>query len=734
LLPIDEWARQKALDDTRILDSDPDPAFDRLVRLAGRVFGTDYSFISFIDNGRQWLKSSVGLEIKESPRDVSFCAHTILRNETMVVLDAREDERFHANPFVTAGPRLRFYAGAQVKSASGHNIGTFCVADRKPRTEFAECEDEILAILASLVAELVEAHGLNKKVSWIDKERKRRQNIFALAAMDGVWDWDLTNDSVFYSPRFQSLLGFEEMSFTGTSAHWLDRVHPDDKSALERSIESHLRGESRHFHSDHRVLHKDGSWLWISTRGLVQRGPLGSASRFTGTFVDITRAKRADPLTGLPNRAAFRSRLEALMQAPPQENPGTAVFFVDIDRFAKINGRFGPCTGDTVLKTIAARLSGSVETMRLNRKTMIARFAGDKFLLLVEGLDDPEEAHRIAQRIHQAAQLPLRHGAVDVRIEVSIGIVLTTAAEQDPDELLQHAELAMYQSKSAGRGGTTIFDQQMKAEALLKIQLESELRCAIEHDQLRVVYQPQIDLKTGEIVGLEALVRWQHPRLGLLEPRHFIPLAEEIGVIPEIDCWVLEHACRQVAKWRGMFRPLRDLSISSNISADKFSRRHFAQTVRRILRDVPLEASALSLEITETILMKDTELAAETMKELKEIGVGLHMDDFGTGYSSLKQLNDLPFTALKIDRCFVKQMLTDDGSSNIVRATIQLAKALGLSVIAEGIETEEQGRFLRDWGCDYAQGYYYSRPMDAGKIEELLKGEERVSGSKARAS
>jgi diguanylate cyclase (GGDEF)-like protein len=394
-----------------------------------------------------------------------------------------------------------------------------------------------------------------------------------------------------------------------------------------------------------------------------------------------------------------------------------AVLFLDLDRFKVVNDSLGHHVGDELLVAVARRLQENVRTT-----DTVARFGGDEFAILRTALDEAADATRIASRVAEAVAAPVNLNGYEVYTSASIGIALSTLGYDRPEYLLRNADMAMYRAKGNGGTGWEVFDRTMHAQALSRLQMETDLRRALQRDELRLHYQPIISLSTGQVVGVEALCRWQHPDRGLIEPAEFIPVAEETGAIVPLGEWVLYEACMQLAAWR------RELgvrvAVSVNLSARQLAAPGFADTVRRALEESGLKPRHLKLEITESALL-ESEAAGALLGELRALGVEMQLDDFGTGYSSLSALHRLPMNALKVDRTFVGRMEEGNASAQLVRTITLMARGLDLSVIAEGVETEAQLAELRAMGCDYAQGYLISRPVPAGALRDLLASGRR---------
>ncbi len=713
-VPLNEAERLSTLLEVGILDTPPDAAFDRLTRLAASMFGTRYAFLSFVDADRQWFKSAQGIEAPETPRSQAFCAYTILNRDAMVVYDALEDERFRDNPLVQGKLYLRFYMGVPVTSAEGHNIGTFCIADTRPRFEVSDEDKLSLATLAEMASEMTDEFRRNRELRASEGEARDRYALVARATLDGVWDWDIGNERVYYSPRWQRILGLGEIDCVATVEYWTERVHPEDQPGVVNAIQRQVEGETAPFRSEHRVQHGDGSWRWVVVRGLTQRDVTGKATRMAGSLMDVTQEKTSDALTRLPNRLILHERLTRLIQrSETTKSWQFAVFSVDIDDFKSINDQHGHGAGDKVLVAVAERAKALVAETRQRKESLVARLSGDEFVVVLDGVRNTGQAVAVAKRLQAAISAPIEIDGERVEARVSIGIALAAPQVKTPESFVHSAGLAMYQAKIAGSGAATVFDLSMQEENLRRLKTESMLRRAVGLGELRLFFQPQVDLATGAVIGCEALVRWQHPELGMVPPDYFIPLAEKAGIIGEVDGWVLEMAARQIAAWRAASPVALKWHMSVNISAEKFPSSDLLRNVQETLARHGLPPSVLCMEITETALVRHVAESAQAMHALRTIGVGLHMDDFGSGYSSFRQLYELPFDVLKIDRSFLKQIVGNEQAVNIVRGILSLAKTLGMSSIAEGIETAQQEALLRSLGCERGQGYFYSKPVDA---------------------
>lgn len=422
-----------------------------------------------------------------------------------------------------------------------------------------------------------------------------------------------------------------------------------------------------------------------------------------------------DSLTGLPNRAMFTELLKAEIETSKRlKDHMFAVLFLDLDRFKNINDSLGHTHGDLLLVAFAERLERTLRPI-----DTLARFGGDEFAILLSGMTDTTDAVRVAQRIHDELTQPFVLDKNSAFATASIGIALSSTGYERPEDILRDADTAMYRAKENGKARFEVFDHGMHARAVSRLQLESDLRQAIEQKQFCVYYQPIVSLQTGRLAGFEALVRWNHPRRGLVSPADFIPVAEETGLIVPIGRWVLFEACAQVRQWQIDSASHRSLSLSVNLSARQVAQPDLLEQIKEALETSKLSPHCLKLEITESVVMENAEAAALMFKQLRSLGVQLSIDDFGTGYSSLSYLHRFPLNYLKIDRSFVIRLTTDNDNA-IVRTISTLARNLGMEVIAEGIETDEQHRQLKMLGCEYGQGYLFSRPVDNHAVLHLL--------------
>ena len=423
-----------------------------------------------------------------------------------------------------------------------------------------------------------------------------------------------------------------------------------------------------------------------------------------------------DSLTGLPNRSLFTERLRhAMRRAARHPDNLFAVLFLDLDRFKDVNDNLGHFAGDELLRAVARRVEACIRP-----EDTVARLSGDEFAILLESITEISDAGRVAERIEEALSFPINLAGAEVTTSASIGIVTSSMAHDQPEQILRSADMAMYRAKAAGRARYELFDRAMHTDALARLQLETDLRRAVENAEFRLMYQPVVSLRTGRITGFEALVRWEHPHQGLVQPADFIPVAEETGLILPIGRWVLFEACRQAKEWHSSHPRAELLTIGVNLSVKQFSQPGMVDQVREALDATGAPASALRLEITESAIIDKGRYALSILAQLKELGVQVYLDDFGTGYSSLSYLHGVPVDGIKIDRVFVSDMDTNDANLRLVRTLLTLAEIVGIRAEAEGISSAEQLRELRSLNCEQGQGYLFSAPIPGDAVEQLL--------------
>jgi diguanylate cyclase (GGDEF)-like protein/PAS domain S-box-containing protein len=571
----------------------------------------------------------------------------------------------------------------------------------------------------------IRTHVSHKNAEEALRESEQRYALAARGANDGLWDWNLRNNVIYFSPRWKSMLGYQEAEIGDRPEEWLDRIHVADRERVKQEVAVHQKGLTPQFESENRVQHKDGSFRWMLSRGLAVHDTSGKPLRMAGSQTDITSGKVADSLTGLPNRLLFIDRLERLVEHTKRHKDYLfAVLFLDLDGFKMINDSMGHVIGDQLLVGVANRLEKCLRVTdtvtRLEKLFTIARLGGDEFTILLDQIADPSDVTLVAERIMNALASPFALNGKEIFTSASIGIALSSIGYDKPEDLLRDADTAMYRAKSLGKARYEVFDVEMRASVIARLQLETDLRSALEHKEFQNFYQPIVSLESGRIIGFEALLRWRHPTRGLLQPSDFIPVAEETGMIRELGWWNLQEACRQITAWNACRDGGPPLTISVNLSVKQFLQPNLVAEIGQLLRESGLSPDTLKLEITESSVMGDPSEAVEMLSQIKSLGVQLSVDDFGTGYSSLSYLQRFPVDTLKIDRSFTQALAQGGDGIEIVRTILPMAKSLRLNVIAEGVETGEQLAILRRLQCGYAQGFYFSEPVTAQEAGILL--------------
>ncbi len=544
---------------------------------------------------------------------------------------------------------------------------------------------------------------------------------------DGVWDLDLTSETIHYSDRWKQMLGYEPHEIEDTLEAWLSRVHADDLNRLRAVIDMSIAGELSVVEQRYRMLTKEERYRWMLARGEVVTDNDGNAIRVVGRQTDVDGEDESreavrtsglqDPLTRLPNRTVLMDRLRhAFARAHRDAEQSFAVLFFDLDRFKNVNDSLGHITGDQLLRAIAQRVEKACRP-----GDTVARFGGDEFVILVEDIKDIRGATVAAERIQEEFRTPFDLNGIEVFATISIGIALWNSDYSRPEDLLRDSDTAMYRAKSMGRNSFAVFDDQMHRQVVATLRLENDLRRALARSEFQVFYQPIVTVEDGRIAGFEALVRWQHPERGLLLPGEFIMVAEEMGSIIQLDRWVAEEACKQLRLWHQKFRGHSRATMSVNLSATQLMRPDAVANIDMILRNTGLYGNSIKLELTESVLMENAKYASEVLEELRKLNIAISIDDFGTGYSSLAYLRRFEIDTLKIDYSFISRMLEDEENAEIVRTIVQLAKNLGQDTVAEGVETRSQYEALAKLDVNMVQGYFVAPPLPADVAESLLE-------------
>jgi len=574
--------------------------------------------------------------------------------------------------------------------------------------------------LRSAITMAIYKHNITRQL----RESEERYSLAVRAAKDGIWDWNLKTNKIYYSVRWKEMLGYEEDEVGNDPHAWLKLVHPDDHKQVQAELVSHLKRKTPHFECEYRILHSNGFYLWVLSRGLAVWDAKGTAYRMAGSQSDITARKLAeqrlahdavhDALTGLPNRVLFMDRLQNRLERTKRKSDGMfAVMFIDLDRFKVVNDSLGHAVGDQLLITVSRRLKHS-----LRPEDTLSRLGGDEFAILLDQVSEVDDALRVADRIRGRLITTTVLGTVERSPTASIGIVMFNPGYLTAEDILRDADSAMYSAKALGGNQHQLFDGSMHTNAVKLIELEGELKRAVERQEWLVHYQPVVSLVDDKPVGAEALVRWSHPTRGILLPKDFIEIAEETGLILPIGEHVLRTACRQAKAWRES--GLTDFWVSVNLSGRQFQDKTLVDMVTQILSETGLPSDGLRLEITESVAVRNLEYTIALMNRFEVLGVNMSLDDFGTGYSSLSYLKKFPLRVLKIDQSFIQDIQLNGKSESLIKGVIDMARSLGMEVVAEGVENESQLAFLRTQHCDNVQGYLLGRPVSAADFTRLL--------------
>jgi diguanylate cyclase (GGDEF)-like protein/PAS domain S-box-containing protein len=585
-----------------------------------------------------------------------------------------------------------------------------------------------LVLIVMLIGFTVMQHAFAGGVTHGIVSDVERRALALTGAGDLIWDWDVSADKIYTSPETEQLLGLKRGTLEGSAATWLDVLHPLDRDRFRASLDSAVEQRRGRLNQDFRLRASDGHYLSFSLKARPVVGSDGEVVRLVGTLTDVTDFKKAeerllfdavhDNLTGLPNRELFIDRMEAAFgfaRSDPQIRP--SVLVIDLDRFKQVNDSVGIAIGDSILLTIARRLA-----RLLKPQDTLARLSGDQFALILMSEKEPARIVAFAETIRRTLRAPIGFNDREIFITASIGLALAEAQPHRTEEVIKDAELAMYHAKRIGGDRIEIFKPAMRSRKTDRLTMESELRRAIEREEIKVLYQPIIRLEDRSIAGFEALARWDHPKLGRLSPVEFITIAEEIGLIVDLGLFMLERTARQLAIWQAASRTAHPITASVNVSSRQLLRHDLIQDLRSVLSRSVVARGTLKLEITESLVMENPEHAAQMLTRIKELGAGLSLDDFGTGHSSLAYLQRFPFDTIKIDQSFVRT--TARGTRPVIlRSIIALAHDLGMEVVAEGAETDSDAVELYQMGCEYAQGFAFGEPMSAQAASGLLTNE-----------
>ena len=726
-IPADDARRVLALHSALILDTAPEEAFDRITRVAARLFRVPIVLVSLVDAERQWFKSKVGLEANQTPRDVSFCGHAILHDGPFIIHDARSDARFADNPLVTGPPFIRFYGGVPLRSAEGEAIGSLCLIDHVPRV-LTDTDVALLLDLAHLAEDEFQRRQLKHAAQQVletlrESEERHRQLI------NHSPEAYLVNDGAvitFVNPAGLRLLGAHSSDqIIGRAPN--EFVAPQFRAIVGQRVGHGFDTLRPNAAMEMKWLRVDGTEVDVETTTVSFNSNGKSHLQLIARDNTVRKQYKneleqlatQDVLTGLPNRAVLRDRLEQGIARWARQGQGAVVAFLNLDHFKNINESFGHSIGDQVLAAIGRVLKAGVR-----RNDTVARIGNDEFVLILEEIGQVE-LHALLQRLLDGIGQPIKTLREEITVSCSVGYCRYPADATSADALLNAADTAMYRAKDLGRATISRYDPGMQNVASERMTMERGLRLALAQNQFVLHYQPKLDLASGRVVGLEALVRWQHPEQGLVAPVRFIPVAEETGLIVPMGDWIMRSACAQAAAWQraGLAR----MPVAVNLSARQFLQPDIVARVAAILQETGLRPDLLELELTESLSMDSPEKSIAVLGALKALGVTLTLDDFGTGYSNLSYLKRFPLDKLKLDQSFVRDMTQSSEALAIAQAVITLAHGLHLAVVAEGVETEEQLTLLRRQGCDEMQGYFFSKPLPVALCTKLLQSGRGLS-------
>jgi len=568
----------------------------------------------------------------------------------------------------------------------------------------------------------------------LEKTRERFL-ITAKSANDGLWDWDIQSNTIYFSSRWKEILGYAEQDVPEAVEFWFNNVHKKDVDLLKSAIEKHIQKPESPIHCVYRMKNKEGEYRWMLTRGSAVFGKDQQPYRIAGSQTDITDQVELqeklqhgglyDALTGLPNRILFLERAnQALIRTKQEKNWTFAVIYIGIDRFKNINEAMGHSGGDLFLKQFAEKIKGFTR-----EGDTVARIVGDEFAIMLNGVKNQATALRYAERVTEKISSTIDVLGQTFMPKVSSGVAINTIDYQNPETLIRDAELAMRQAKETVADKAVLFVEDMRSKKTKAFKIVNSLAKALENKQIEMFYQPIISLKTMDIQGFESLMRWRHPQFGLISPTEFIPLAEDSNQIVQLGTFALRTSCQQLQNWSKKFICNQNRFMSVNVSGKQLEEPDCIDVIEYVLEETGVAPALLKIEITESVFFSSSLRAKNNLSALAKLGVNLVVDDFGTGYSSLSVIHQFPFKTLKIDQSFVKDMLKNKKSYEMVRVIQSLAEALQMKTVVEGIENNDVLSCVKEIQCDYGQGYYFSKPISAEEMERLLKVREKANKS-----
>jgi len=549
------------------------------------------------------------------------------------------------------------------------------------------------------------------------RQQRERFDLVVVGAGDGIWDWQIDSDSLYFSPRLLELLGCSPDSRPSSVDEWIDLVHPDDINAVRRELRNHLEGISLQFRVECRMQHRNHSYRWFLIRGASLHDQFGKVTRVAGSLIDISERKMTDPMTGLPNRLVLYDRVnQAIQRCRRRRAESFGIILLQSDRYEAMRAAYGQAFCDQSQRLMADRIAKSLRAT--DTLTVINE---NTLCVMVDVMRDDVDLLRVARRLRSAAEEPMLVGEENVVATLSVGMAEGTPDHRDAEELLKHATAALNKARLQGSGQEAVFDPDSQDRSRERLRLEADLHLALRRNELYLHYQPIVDLANNRVAGFEALLRWEHPTRGRVPPNEFIPIAEQTGLIVAIGSWVLQEAIQQVRRWiDDGVSP--DIFVSVNVSSRQLDGPSLPDmTVQQLVLEQNLQPGNLRLELTESAIMQDIAASREMLRRLREIGCRVLLDDFGTGYSSIGYLRRYHFDKIKIDKSMAGTVDRDPQAAALVAGTVAIAQALNISVTAEGVETEDQARLLRLAGCQYLQGYLYSRPKPLNEVLAFCK-------------
>ena len=726
-IPENENERLEALYNLAILDTAPDALIDTVTELARKLFDVPIAVVSLVDSDRQWFKSRCGIETDGTPREVAFCNWTLMANDVFVVEDASKTAPFDANPLVTGEPGLRFYAGAPLSLQPGLPLGTLCLLDVKPRTVSAH-QRSMLSDLASLVTGQLRLHERTLANAAQAKEIVRQSGLLGQTeelANIGGWEVDIASGARRWSDNMFRIYGLEPQAEPLSLDETFAAFGPEGRGEAERAVAALAAGELPEIYLELPLHLRSGAVRRVRSYGrLATEG--GRPVKLFGCIQDITEqwetqqrlwwSGNHDSLTELPNRALFHERLEHALEMARAHDRSVGLLLIDVDDFKEVNDTLGHDAGDVLLRRVAYALSECAPA-----PATVARLGGDEFAIILPGVRDRGEVQMTAALVTETLREPAILGGREINCRVSIGYALAPDDDSSGAELLKDADIALYAAKQAGRDKSLSYMPHMRAAMETRVNVLKRARDALASDAIVPFYQPKVCLRTGDIEGFEALLRWSVP--GNPTPQSPALLKEafedpELSV--EIGRRMLQKTIRDMQIWRA--QGLRFGSVAVNVSHPEIARTSYVERIKSELTKAALPPSCLQIEVTETVFLEGAREAINaSLSELDGLGIDVALDDFGTGFASLSHLTQFPVKWLKIDRSFVMDLETNSRSLSIAEAVISLGRSLGIRLVAEGVETPAQARMLAQRGCDLGQGYLFSRPMPGAVVPQFLR-------------